>query len=281
VIVRADVTPGVRGRAELQFERRGSRTVLIRSRVDAPMAIVRPFDLPDGGVLLQILSLGPGLCGGDRLTLSVSAGRGTRVVITTTTATRIMTMDPGRYAEQQILLRADDEAVLEYYPCLTIPYPDSAFVQTITAEIGAGARLGLLECWAMGRIARDEYLRFRSIAGRTAIAVEGESLYADALHLEPAAVNLAGAGILSGRRYLATGVWYGAAPNGSPIPSGPADEPLLAFGRSEAGLTYLRVLSRDEPVVDASLEHTFFATLASLGRLARMLPAHFGRYARS
>jgi urease accessory protein len=281
VIVRAEVSQGVRGRAELQFERRGSRTVLIRSRVDAPMAIVRPFELPDGGVLLQILSLGPGLCGGDRLTLSVNAGRGTRVVITTTTATRIMTMDPDRYAEQEILLRVDDEAVLEYYPCLTIPYPDSAFVQTIAADIGAEARLGLLECWAMGRIARDEYLQFRSIASRTTIAAAGVPCYADALCLEPRAVDLAGAGILSGRRYLASGVWHGAASDSSPIPSGPAEEPLVAFGQSAGGLTYLRVLSRDEPVLDAALEQTFFASLASVGRLAHILPAHFGRYART
>jgi urease accessory protein len=281
VIVRTEVSPGVRGRADLQFERRGSRTVLIRSRVDAPTAIVRPFDLPDGGVLLQILSLGPGLCGGDKLTLSVNAGRGTRVVITTTTATRIMTMDPNRYAEQEILLRVDDDAVLEYYPCLTIPYPGSAFVQTIAAEIGAEARLGLLECWAMGRIARDEYLQFRSIASRTTIAVEGVIRYADALRLEPGAVDLAGAGILSGRRYFASGVWHGAAPDSSPIPSGPADDPLLAFGQSSARLTYLRVLSREEPILDAALEHTFVASLAGVGRLAHILPAHFGRYART
>ena len=280
MIVRTQPAPGVRGGAELQFERRGSRTVLTRSRVDAPMAIVRPFDLPDGGVLLQILSLGPGLCGGDQLSLSVSAGRGTRVMITTTTATRIMAMDPGCHAEQQVLLRVDDEAVLEYYPCLTIPYPDSAFVQTIAAEITAGAQLGLLECWAMGRIARDEYLQFRSIASRTSIAVEGVPRYADALCLEPGTVDLAGAGILSGRRYLAAGVWHGAAPDSSPVSSGPADDPLIAFGQSAPGLTYVRVLSRDEPVLDAALDHTFFASLACVGRLAHSLPAHFGRYAR-
>ena len=66
-------------------------------------------------------------------------------------------------------------------PCLTIPFPDSAFVQTIAAEIGAGSRLGLLECWAMGRTARDEYLQFRSISSRTTIAVEGVPRYVDAL----------------------------------------------------------------------------------------------------
>ena len=45
----------------LRFARRGSRTVLAHSRVEAPMAIVRPFALPDGGVLLQILRSGRAL----------------------------------------------------------------------------------------------------------------------------------------------------------------------------------------------------------------------------
>lgn len=254
MIVRAEAAPGVRGRADLQFERRGTRTVLVHSRVDAPMAIVRPFDLPGGGVLLQVLSLGPGLCGGDTLTLSVSAGPGTRVAITTTTATRIMAMDPGRHAEQRVLLRVDDEAVLEYYPCLTIPYPDSAFVQTIAAEIGGGARLGLLECWAMGRTARDEYLQFRSISSRTTIAVDGVPRYADALELAPLAVDLDGGAVLAGRRYVAAGAWHGVTLDKTEPARMDDDCVLLAFSQSGPGLAYLRALGRDIALLDQALE---------------------------
>ena len=38
----------VRGCADLVFARRGSRTVLAHSRVEAPMTVIRPFELPDG-----------------------------------------------------------------------------------------------------------------------------------------------------------------------------------------------------------------------------------------
>jgi len=250
VIVRA-AAARVRGGAALRFERRGPRTVLASSRVEAPMAIVRPFPLPDGGLLIQLLSLGPGLCGGDTITLDVTAEAGCRVAVTTTAAARVMSMEPERHGEQHVRLRAGDETTLEYYPCLTIPYPGSALVQTVEAEVAGAARLGILECWAMGRIARDEYLQFRSLASRTTISVAGTARYADAIHLEPANTDLAGAGVLAGRQYLAAGAWYGATLVDKALPA--ADETLVAFDQSAPGLAYLRALSPDAPRLDAVL----------------------------
>jgi len=250
VIVRT-AAARVRGGAALRFERRGARTVLASSRVEAPLAIVRPFPLPDGGLLIQLLSLGPGLCGGDRLTLDVTAGPGCRVAVTTTAATRVMAMEPEQHAEQHVRLRAGDEATLEYYPCLTIPYPGGALVQSIEADVTATGRLGILECWSMGRIARGEYLQFRSLASRTTIGVDGTLRYADAIHLEPASTDLAGSGVLAGRQYVAAGAWYGVTLADATLPD--ADETLVAFDQSAPGLAYLRALGADGPRMDAVL----------------------------
>ena len=245
------IRPTVRGGATLRFERRGTRTVLASSRVEAPAAIVRPFPLPEGGLLIQLLSLGPGLCGGDVMTLDVTAGDGCRVAITTTAATRVMSMEPDRRAEQIVRLRAGDDATLEYYPCLTIPYPQSALIQTIDAEVAAGGRLGIVECWTMGRIARDEYLQFRSLTSRTTISVAGAVRYADAIHLEPARTDLAGGGVLAGRQYLAAGTWYGVTLGETVLPA--SGETLVAFDQSAPELAYLRALAADAPGMDAVL----------------------------
>ena len=51
--------------SELTFAYRGGRTVLDRSRVEAPTALIRPFALADGRQLVQLNTLGPGLCGGN------------------------------------------------------------------------------------------------------------------------------------------------------------------------------------------------------------------------
>ena len=80
------------------------------------MTVIRPFELPDGRLVVQLITLGPGLCGGDAIHVDVSAEDGARVVVTTTAATRVMTMEPGQSAEQHVVLRAGPGASLEYYP---------------------------------------------------------------------------------------------------------------------------------------------------------------------
>jgi len=42
-------------------------TILAQSRVEAPMMVIRPFELPDGRLVVQLITLGPGLCGGDAI----------------------------------------------------------------------------------------------------------------------------------------------------------------------------------------------------------------------
>ena len=263
------------GLAELVFAREHGRTVLTRSRVEAPMALVRPFDLPDGGLLVQLVSLGPGLCGGDRVAVHARAGRGTRVAITTTAATRVMSMDPDAHAEQRIALEAEEDATLEYYPCLTIPYPASALKQTIDVQAAAGARTGIVECWAMGRVARSEYLAFRQLAGRTTVMCAGRRAYVDGLRLEPDAADLAGTGVMAGRNYLASGVWTGiAAPLDVPASPVAVDGPLVAFGESAPGVAYLRILGTEGPCVDETIR----TSVARVSRSWGLTPVSLGRF---
>jgi urease accessory protein len=247
----------VHGCADLVFARRGARTVLERSRVEAPMTVVRPFELPDGRLVVQLITLGPGLCGGDVVRITVTALDGARVIVTTTSATKVLSMSDDCHAGQHVRLEAGDDSSLEYYPCVTIPFPRSALQQTVTATAAPTARVGVTECWALGRVARGEYLDFRSLASRTTLAVDERLLYADALELEPAVNGVAGAGVLSGHRYAAAGFWYGvdvtmqeSAEDKVP------DTTEVALAQSAPGLAYLRALGSDGPALDAVLRHS-------------------------
>jgi urease accessory protein len=246
----------VRGAAALVFARRGSRTVLAHSRIDAPMAVIRPFDLPDGRLVVQLITLGPGLCGGDTVHIDITAGDGARVVVTTTAATRVMTMEDGQRAEQHVRLRAENDAVLEYYPAVTIPFPASAFVQTVRVTAVPTARVGVLESWALGRAARGEYLQFRSLSSRTTLHVGDVLTYADAMHLEPGASDAANAGVLAGRRYVAAGFWKGATIAADSDAKPDAGGALVAFAQSTPDLAYLRALGDDGPALDAVLRRS-------------------------
>ena len=276
----SDAAAGVRGYASLVFERRGSRTVLARSRVESPMTVIRPFQLTNGRLVVQLITLGPGLCGGDVVRIDVTAGGGAQVVVTTTAATRVLMMEPDTHAEQHVRLQADEGATLEYYPAVTIPFPGSALVQTVRVTAAASARVGVLEPWALGRTARDEYLQFRSLASRTTLHVDGAIAYADAMQLEPAASDVAGIAILARRRYVASGFWHGAhLATGSPDDDGYAaardeSETLVAFAHSTPGLVYLRALGNDAPALDAVLRR-------SLDRLSdgwNLPPIHLDRF---
>jgi urease accessory protein len=253
---------GLHGSVTLSFERRGSRTVLVESRVEAPMTVVRPFDLADGRLMIQLITLGPGLCGGDSVRIDVAAGEGARVIVTTTAASRIMSMEAGTHAEQHVTLRAGHEAALEYYPLVTIPFPASVLTQTVRVEAEATSRVGVLETWALGRAARGEYLQFARLSSRTTMSVGGIVRYADATHLEPAVNDLAGSAILAGHRYLATGFWQGATLRAGALQDDCPEGVLMAFGQSQPGLVYLRALSRDGPALEDALRR---ATAAVAG----------------
>jgi urease accessory protein len=246
----------VRGRADLVFARRGSRTVLAHSRIEAPMTVIRPFDLPDGRLVVQLITLGPGLCGGDAIHIDVTVEDGAHVVVTTTAATRVMTMDPGQQAEQHVVLRAGQDASLEYYPAVTIPFPGSALAQTVRVVAASTARVAVIETWAMGRSARDEYLQFRSLSSRTTLHVDGMLAYADAMNLEPGVTGAANAGVLAGRRYVAAGFWHGARLSPAPEPALAAGGTLVAFAQSTPDIVYLRALGDEGPELDAVLRRS-------------------------
>ncbi len=274
----AEAGPGVRSRSsienrdltpalsELRFTRRGGRTVLAHSRVTAPITLVRPFDLSGGRQLVQLITLGPGFCGGDRIQLRITAEEGADVVVTTTAATRVLSMRDGDAAGQQIDIRVDQGATLQYYPLPTIPFPDSVFSQTVTVHADAGARVGLLETWALGRTARGEYLEFGSLASRTTILVEGRPVYVDATALRPREDPLAGIAVLAGRRYLASGVWYGATIADEPREGASTGDLLVTFAQARPGIAYLRALANDAPSLHESLRHATTRIAAAWGQ---------------
>jgi urease accessory protein len=258
----------VRGCADLVFTRRGSRTVLAQSRIEAPMTVIRPFELPDGRLVVQLITLGPGLCGGDAIHVDVTVEDGARVVVTTTAATRVMTMEPGQHARQDVLLRAGRDASIEYYPAVTIPFPGSALLQTVRVVAAPSARVAVIETWAMGRSARDEYLQFRSLSSRTTLHVDDVHTYADAMQLEPGVTDAANVGVLAGRRYVAAGFWLGPPVTPAPAAAPGAEGVLVAFAQSTPEVAYLRALGDDGPGLDAVLRRSVERVALAWGQAA-------------
>jgi urease accessory protein len=163
----------VQGRLELVFAPGRAGTSLAHAHVSAPLKIVRPFPLDGGRALVQILTLGPGFCAGDHYTLDVTVEPGARAVVIMQTASRVLGMTGGAHATQMVNLTVHSDGQLEYYPGLTIPFADSSLVQRVHVAAAAGARVGILENWSMGRSSRGEHLQFRRLSSRTTVAMDG------------------------------------------------------------------------------------------------------------
>jgi urease accessory protein len=263
---------GVDARLRLVFRARGAATYLAEQRAQAPLGIIRPFPQGDGSVLLQIVHVAPGLMGGDEYRLDVTVEPGARVVLTGTSATRVHPARPGGRAAQHIRFTVMDGGTLEYYPGLTIPFAGAEFVQTLDVVLAPGAKFGLLEQWAMGRIGRGECLAFRRLSSRTGIVMGGAPCYRDALELCPSETSPAGWGVLEGRRYVASGYWHwDAAPA---QPDVVQDELLLVSGVPARGHRYLRCLAHDGVAMRGALR-AFLTTQRAAWGLA---PLPFERY---
>lgn len=243
----------VRGRLELAFAARSTGTVLAHAYVSAPLKIVRPFQLPGGGLLVQVITLGPGLCAGDDCRIDVTVESGARAVVVMQAASRILGMPEGAHATQSVNLVVAGGGQIEYYPGLTIPFAESCFRQRVTITADRQSRVGILECWATGRQTRGEYLRFRHLSSRTIVTLNGRPAFADVLEIDGSSNLAAATGILEGHQYVASGFWHGVPPDASITLT--ATDALMAFGRtSSPDQVFLRALAHDGVAISGLLQ---------------------------
>jgi urease accessory protein len=226
---------------ELVFAEQDGRIRISKQFASSPLKIWRPFELDPGRVLVQIVNVSPGVLAGDNYSLELTVQAGANVVLVNQSATKLHSMRQGKCAKQTTNIHIEDDAELEYYPGLTIPFPDAEYSQRITVQLAKTAKFAMLESWAMGRTARGELHAFRKISSRIRVTREDRLVYSDGLEL--ALPNL-GVGILDGYSYLANGVWCWGNVAPSTESSTPKDDPLV-IGQATHDVTYLRALAKD------------------------------------
>ena len=137
--------------------------MLVERRYRLPLQALEPMALDESGDLaLMLLNPTGGLLGGDVLDTQVSLGPGSRVCLTTPSATRVY-RSAGTAAIQRFTATVGEGAVLEYVPDHLIPSPGARLVQTIDVTLAAGGSAILVDAWATGRVARDEAWRFAEL----------------------------------------------------------------------------------------------------------------------
>lgn len=170
---------GWQGRLTLDFERRAQGTVLARREHRGPLGVQRPFYDRDDPETCQVYLLHPpgGLVSGDELAIDVTAGAGSRVLLTTPAATKLYRSRSGSSAAvQRVALRAERGARVEWLPQETIAYDRTHAALTTHVELAADAELIAWEVTCLGRPACGERFAHGALEQRFEVHRDGAPL---------------------------------------------------------------------------------------------------------
>lgn len=173
-------------RLSFAFDPAAGRSVLAASEQQPPLRMVRAFALEDGGALAHLHNVSGGLLGGDQLALSVHAGAGSNVQITTTGATRIYrSRATATTTLQTTEIVVGENALVEYLPDAIIPYAGARFSQQTAICLENGAGFFGWEILTAGREARGEIFEYDRVGLRSDLTVTGKLVAAERIRLEP------------------------------------------------------------------------------------------------
>jgi urease accessory protein len=182
-----------RGRLELVFgtdtctgQVGAARTRLRHSLQLPPLRVVRPFDLPRGGVLVHLHNVSGGVLGGDQLDNEIRLEQGARVQVTTTGSTRIYRHRAEEHTAQQVTrCNVGPDALLEVLPDSLIPYAGSRYRQVTSYQLAPGAGLLAWELVTPGREAHGERFVYDLLELQTTILAGTVPLASERMQLQP------------------------------------------------------------------------------------------------
>jgi len=206
------VAPGVPAAArveaalelEFEFDPAAGRTLLVASRQEAPLQVVRAFALEDGSALAHMHNVSGGVLSGDHLELRARVGAGASAQLTTTGATRIYRareFAPDSVQINQVTIA--ENALLEYVPDAVIPFCGARFRQQTTIQLSPGAGLFWWEIIAPGREARGEMFAYERMQLNLDIWTASRLIASERICLEPHTIALPSLARLGDYRYWA------------------------------------------------------------------------------
>jgi len=230
--------PGKGGDLYLELAPRAGRTRLGASRRRVPLHVGRVLHLePNWRELAQLTITMPtgGMVQGDEIGMHVVARPGARAHVTSQSATRAYRC-PGVPIRQRIVLVAEDDALLEWWPDPLIPYADASVDQQIEMVVDGRGTLLVADCWLAGRVARGEVHQYASLRlDARARRPEGTLLFRDTVRLSTAHVAVGAIGQLG--EATAMGTFFLLGPDLARSLEQPLTTALAAELPSRAGVT--------------------------------------------
>ena len=213
-----------------------------------------------------LINTAGGVAGGDRFALDVTAGEGTRLVLTTAAAEKIYRAidQPARI---EVKLDVAAGAALAWLPQETILFDRARLARSIEVSLAADAHIILAEAIVFGRTGMGEVVEEGALFDRWRVRRGGRLIYAETVRLEGAiAARLAAPAVAKGAVAVATVLIV------------PGDEATVAAVRALAfegevgasawnGLASVRLCAADSATLRRDLVHVMTALRGHLPRL--------------
>src|SRR3954462_9389284 len=130
-----------------------------------------------------LINTAGGVAGGDRFSLEIAAGQGTRLVVTTAAAEKVYrTLGP----ESGIDVKLDvaGGAALAWLPQEAILFDRARLSRSIEVNLAPGARLLLAEAIVFGRSGMGEVVKEGALFDRWRVRRDGKLVYAEGVRLD-------------------------------------------------------------------------------------------------
>jgi urease accessory protein len=190
------------GEARIVAENRGGHTVLAGLYQEGCAKIRLPRSHADMLMAVLINTAG-GLTGGDRLRWAATAGRGTRLTLTTPACERIY-RSLGSDAVVETRLAAGPGAHIAWLPQETMLFERSRLDRRLDVDLEDDATLTAVEAVLLGREAMGETAAKARLRDIWRIRRNGRLLHAEATRLDGHPRERSGASLLAGARAFAT-----------------------------------------------------------------------------
>lgn len=163
------------------------------------------FPSPETHALSSVLvNTAGGVAGGDRFSVSIDAGEGTAVTLTTAAAEKVYRSDSDA-AAIDVTLRVQAKAHLAWLPQETILFDQARLSRRFDIDLATDASLLLAEIVVFGRTAMNEQMTRGAYTDRWRVRRDGRLIFAETLRLDgDIADKLAQPAIASGANAIAT-----------------------------------------------------------------------------
>ena len=181
----------IRGHLDLRSDVRGDGTpFLSRQSFRAPVHLSKAH-VESGSLLVHLVNPTAGFFDGDRLDLDVTAGKGSRLVLSTPGSSRVYRARGETPAVCHQKLTVENGAFMEWIPEPFIPQAGARYFQRTEINLAENAGLLFFEWIAPGRVARGEIFAYESLRWELDLINEGKLAARERFELNPRDHSLA------------------------------------------------------------------------------------------